>query len=1207
MSESVTQELGFDASSALASLAQIDGALTRFEANLQSSAAAMRQFNAAGGSTTSLLSRLATNAEKASAALSSLGSTGAGRIQGFAAAYNNVGTAVNSAATAVAAGSRTIAASTASAATATSSNVGRMTTSLQLLSRITFTQAVVRALSTLRNTVKEVGGEAVDFQKQIALIQTIDNSGQSFDALAGQVRAVSDAFNLPVLEVAQGLYQTVSNQVGNTAESFRFFNEAAKLAKATGAEVTDTVDLLSAAIKSYNLSVEDTPRVSSVFFSTIDKGRVEADELANSMGRVLPISAQLGVSLEETGGALAAISVRGSNAHESITQLRAIEIALLKPTTEMKALLEEAGFSSGEAAIKALGLAGTLGLIATKAGGGSTEMGKFFQNVRGLAGATSLTIDNLKEMASDIEANTQAGRTFADSRFLIATATDAEKVTKELNKIQNALTVDLGQAFLRAGAQLSEFAGGADEVVNVIKAAPPFIEGMAVSVTSLATAFAGARLAGLKLIPVVNELLLIPAAIGAGVSIGNFLDEKAAKTAFAGVGDLIKQDQDQLAKFKEDAKSTLDEAIKADEDRIQSARNAAREITAAYNEQVTEAKTLNKSLVTGLKADANDILSAYRQLSSAIGSAIADAEKSRQAATNRIQSLQNEQASALLKSQLAGLNDAQKVFALSQQSAQLASQAARLIASASGNEGQANRGRQQADLAKQLAEQEASVAQQTGDRSLQAKAAADLSSILSGQIAAEKQLADTEQARSARLAIEKTHVDATTKALQEQFQILLANSGALDKQGKQFSEAEQAQRAANREAASNRIAQLSLSNADTKQLANLGLGAAVAKLGSQLTVQPLKLAFDADTGITRVQNRLTQAFANFKVKLGFDTSAFENLLGQTFSNPEQIFKGLDQAKTEAAGIRKQLSDSVIAEKQIAQIRGQINATLQTANASAPSAFSFGAPANTAQQLAGLKTVNDALTSISQQAKITDADLARAKQLVTDFIQAGASSGIRGNTFDLTQRGLAASVTLLGQLQKAQQSALDPTEAAAFKTQLQSIDALLSGVNANIGESLRSGSAALQSAVSPAEAIANSSATVKANYEAAAQAILRASQASPPGGGQAQGLATGGLVRYYADGGFTPRGTDTVPAMLTPGEFVVNAAATRKFYAQLVAINSGRQPIYRADGGPTNNVTFSGDIQIVESANGKNTARQFMDGVRRELRRTTGRI
>jgi len=62
----------------------------------------------------------------------------------------------------------------------------------------------------------------------------------------------------------------------------------------------------------------------------------------------------------------------------------------------------------------------------------------------------------------------------------------------------------------------------------------------------------------------------------------------------------------------------------------------------------------------------------------------------------------------------------------------------------------------------------------------------------------------------------------------------------------------------------------------------------------------------------------------------------------------------------------------------------------------------------------------------------------------------------------------------------------------------------------------------------------------------------------------KGYNSGGLVNYFADGGFTPRGTDTVPAMLTPGEFVVNRESTSKNLNLLKHINGNTS--YMSNGG-----------------------------------------
>jgi hypothetical protein len=68
--------------------------------------------------------------------------------------------------------------------------------------------------------------------------------------------------------------------------------------------------------------------------------------------------------------------------------------------------------------------------------------------------------------------------------------------------------------------------------------------------------------------------------------------------------------------------------------------------------------------------------------------------------------------------------------------------------------------------------------------------------------------------------------------------------------------------------------------------------------------------------------------------------------------------------------------------------------------------------------------------------------------------------------------------------------------------------------------------------------------------------------------KATGYARGGMVNYLSDGGspFAPMGTDTVPAMLTPGEFVMSRGAVAKYGSGLMdSINNGqlKMPDYKA--------------------------------------------
>lgn len=100
-----------------------------------------------------------------------------------------------------------------------------------------------------------------------------------------------------------------------------------------------------------------------------------------------------------------------------------------------------------------------------------------------------------------------------------------------------------------------------------------------------------------------------------------------------------------------------------------------------------------------------------------------------------------------------------------------------------------------------------------------------------------------------------------------------------------------------------------------------------------------------------------------------------------------------------------------------------------------------------------------------------------------------------------------------------------------------------------------------------------------------------------GGNESVYLASGGIVGMHPG---APKGTDTIPAWLSRGEMVINAAATKKFYAQLVQMNAGVQPKYYARGGyVTNNI---GDIHVHMEGNNQPSASRAAREIGRELRR-----
>ncbi|MEX0938327.1 MAG: phage tail tape measure protein, partial [Pirellulales bacterium] len=476
MSEPIRQELGFDAAQALAELAKLDQVLQSTDSTLNKFAQDLRDFNKIGRDTARVLGTL--NKRTGGTTNSPLGDTKAQTAQANALidSANKIGPAVER-------NMRQAARSTR-----------ELTISWETMSRVVVTQLIVRTMSQIRDAFRASVREALEFERAIARVTTIA-PGTSIAEAGVAARNLSDEFNIDLLDSTAGLYQALGNQVGDFAESLEFSATAARFAKATNAELKDSVDLISGALKSFNLDVTEAERLASIFFVAIDEGRIEANELANTFGRVGPAASQIGIGIEEIAGALAQISVQGTKTSETLTQFRGIVIGLTKPSEAMQAALQQMGFATVEQAIQTRGLSGLLNDLADSTSGSARALAKLFPNVRGLGGALGLTGENLRFFASNIETARDITGDFINEKFDTVFGTQAEQLTGSFNKLKNAITTEFGTSVVQTGNDLIAFAGGIENVINFGRAATPAVVKLGVAVGGLAISLKGASFA----------------------------------------------------------------------------------------------------------------------------------------------------------------------------------------------------------------------------------------------------------------------------------------------------------------------------------------------------------------------------------------------------------------------------------------------------------------------------------------------------------------------------------------------------------------------------------------------------------------------------------------------------------------------------------------------------------------------------------------
>lgn len=307
----------------------------------------------------------------------------------------------------------------------------------------------------------------VKFEDKIANINTLLDDTTNLEGYKNAILNLGNEFGISSDIMADGMYQTISSIGDMGQETEKMFAIMAKSAKAGGAEVGDSVALISAGMKGYGQVNEETAKkISDLAFQTAKLGVTTFPEMATSMKPLFPLASTLNISLEELFGSMATLTGVTGNTAEVSTQLKAVMSNLIKPTGEMQKLMKKYGFESGDAMLKSKGLAGTLDILKKETGGSSKEMGKLFSSTEALTALLALTGEQYDVFIDKTSAMTNAtGAT--DTAFGKLENTLKFKIDKSIVNIKNSF-IKLGEKMLPT---VEKMLGGvekfADKIANL--------------------------------------------------------------------------------------------------------------------------------------------------------------------------------------------------------------------------------------------------------------------------------------------------------------------------------------------------------------------------------------------------------------------------------------------------------------------------------------------------------------------------------------------------------------------------------------------------------------------------------------------------------------------------------------------------------------------------------------------------------------------
>ena len=203
--------------------------------------------------------------------------------------------------------------------------------------------------------------------------------------------------------IAEGLYETIS-AFGGAEDPVNKLTIATKMSRAGLASVKESLSLVSAVTKGYgDTSDEAAQKASDLAFMTVKLGQTTFPDLAASMGRVVPLAANLNIKQEELFGGFATLTGVTGNAAEVSTQLSAVLAAMMKPTSALTKTVKKMGFASATAMVKEIGLEQSLQRLNVAVDGDSDKMAKLLTRKEALVAAMALTGGQAKVFTQKIK------------------------------------------------------------------------------------------------------------------------------------------------------------------------------------------------------------------------------------------------------------------------------------------------------------------------------------------------------------------------------------------------------------------------------------------------------------------------------------------------------------------------------------------------------------------------------------------------------------------------------------------------------------------------------------------------------------------------------------------------------------------------------------------------------------------------------------
>lgn len=358
---------------------------------------------------------------------------------------------------------------------------------------------------------------ASDFEDGMAKMSTLfDTTQTSVKDLSEEFIKLSNETGKGATELAEAGYQALSASVP-IQNVGKFVKTSAELAKVGFTDTSTAVDVLTTAINAYGLSANDADKIANNLVNTQNLGKTTVNELASSMGKIIPTASSMGVNLNNLCTVYAEMTKQGIATAEATTYANEMLNEIGDSGSTVAGILQqETGESFQQLMADGNSLGDVLQILKDYAERTGTNFNELWSSTSAGKAALAITNSGAEEFNNTLQ--TMATSTDVLGEGLDKLSTPSAKAKKAMNQLKND-AMELGQVILESIAPIIEqLAVQIEAFTNWFSALDPNIKQVIVVVLAMIAALGPVLIFVGKICKGISSIISLVGTIGPSLS-----------------------------------------------------------------------------------------------------------------------------------------------------------------------------------------------------------------------------------------------------------------------------------------------------------------------------------------------------------------------------------------------------------------------------------------------------------------------------------------------------------------------------------------------------------------------------------------------------------------------------------------------------------------------------------------------------------------